>query len=96
MIGVTSTTELSTTAIDGDNFDVFSSLRDGADGEKFVSGIGEVVADGAGQLDLVAVAGGGQSLTLLYLITTQKKTARRLILSFVEILVARRVLVVST
>ena len=62
MIGVTSTTELSTTAIDGDNFDVFSSLRDGADGEKFVSGIGEVVADGAGQLDLVAVAGGEAEL----------------------------------
>lgn len=62
MIGVTSTTELSTTAIDGDNFDVFSSLRDGADGEKFASGIGEVVADGAGQLDLVAVAGGEAEL----------------------------------
>lgn len=62
MIGVTTTIELSPTAIDGDNFDVFSSLRDGADGEKFVSGIGEVVADGAGQLDLVAVAGGEAEL----------------------------------
>lgn len=56
------TIELSTTGIDGDNFDVFSSLRDGADGEKFASGIGEVVADGAGQLDLVAVAGGEAEL----------------------------------
>ena len=37
-----------------------------------------------------------QSLTLLYLITTQKKTVRRLILSLVEILAARPVLVVST
>lgn len=56
MIGATTTAELSPTGIDGDGFDVFSSLRDGADGEKFASGIGEVVADGAGQLDLVAVA----------------------------------------
>lgn len=62
MIGATTTIELSPTGIDGDNFDVFSSLRDGADGEKFVSGIGEVVADGAGQLDLVAVAGGEAEL----------------------------------
>ena len=62
MIGVTSTTELSTTAIDGDNFDVFSSLRDGADGEDFSSGIGEAVANDASQLDLVAVAGGEAEL----------------------------------
>jgi hypothetical protein len=62
MIGEATTVGLSPTGIDGDNFDVFSSLRDGADGEKFVSGIGEVVADGAGQLDLVAVAGGEAEL----------------------------------
>ncbi len=62
MIGATTTAELSPTGIDGDGFDVFSSLRDGADGEKFASGIGEVVADGAGQLDLVAVAGGKAEL----------------------------------
>ena len=62
MIGVTSTTELSTTAIDGDNFDVFSSLRDGADGEDFSSGISEAVANDASQLDLVAVAGGEAEL----------------------------------
>lgn len=62
MIGATTTVELSPTEIDGDGFDVFSSLRDGADGEKFASGIGEVVADGAGQLDLVAVAGGEAEL----------------------------------
>lgn len=62
MIGEATTIELSTTGIDGDNFDVFSSLRDGADGEKFASGIGEVVADGAGQFDLVAVAGGEAEL----------------------------------
>lgn len=59
---MTSTTELSTTAIDGDNFDVFSSLRDGADGEDFSSGIGEAVANDASQLDLVAVAGGEAEL----------------------------------
>lgn len=62
MIGVTSTTELSTTAIDGDNFDVFSSLRDGADGEDFSSGISEAMANDASQLDLVAVAGGEAEL----------------------------------
>lgn len=62
MIGEVTTVGLSPTGIDGDNFDVFSSLRDGADGEKFASGIGEVVADGAGQLDLVAVAGGEAEL----------------------------------
>lgn len=62
MIGATTTVELSPTGIDGDGFDVFSSLRDGADGEKFASGIGEVVADGAGQFDLVAVAGGEAEL----------------------------------
>lgn len=62
MIGVTTTVELSPTGIDGDNFDVFSSLRDGADGEEFSSGVGEVVANSAGQFDLVAVAGGEAEL----------------------------------
>lgn len=62
MIGEVTTVGLSPTGIDGDNFDVFSSLRDGADGEEFSSGVGEVVADGAGQFDLVAVAGGEAEL----------------------------------
>ena len=65
MIGATTTAELSTTGIDGDGFDVFSSLR----GEDFSSGIGdigeEVNADtdeAASGLDLVAVAGGKEKL----------------------------------
>ena len=62
MIGEATTIELSTTGIDGDNFDVFSSLRDGADGEDFSSGISEAVANDASQLDLVAVAGGEAEL----------------------------------
>ena len=40
MIGEVTTVGLSPTGIDGENFDVFSALRDGADGEKFASGIG--------------------------------------------------------
>mgnify|MGYP000987067861 CR=1 FL=1 len=62
MIGVTTTAELSPTGIDGDNFDVFSSLRDGAGGEDFSSGISEEVADSVEQFDLVAVASGGGKL----------------------------------
>jgi hypothetical protein len=62
MIGEVTTVGLSPTGIDGDNFDVFSSLRDGAEGEEFSSGVDEVVADGAGQFDLVAVAGGEAEL----------------------------------
>ena len=62
MIGEATTVGLSPTGIDGDNFDVFSSLRDGADGEEFSSGVGEVVANSAGQFDLVAVAGGEAEL----------------------------------
>ena len=62
MIGEATTIELSTTGIDGDNFYVISSLRDGADGEEFSSGVGEVVANSAGQFDLVAVAGGEAEL----------------------------------
>jgi len=46
----------------GGDSDVFSSLRDGAGGEDFSSGIGETVADSVEQLDLVAVAGGEKKL----------------------------------
>ena len=62
MIGEVTTVELSPTGIDGDNFDVFSSLRDGAGGEDFSSGISEEVADSVEQFDLVAVASGGEEL----------------------------------
>lgn len=62
MIGEVTTVGLSPTGIDGDNFDVFSSLRDGAGGEDFSSGISEAVANDASQLDLVAVAGGEAEL----------------------------------
>ena len=62
MIGATTAVELSPTGIDGDGFDVFSSLRDGAGGEYFSSGISEAVANDASQLDLVAVAGGEAEL----------------------------------
>lgn len=62
MIGATTAVELSPTGIDGDGFDVFSSLRDGAGGEDFSSGISEAVANDASQLDLVAVAGGEAEL----------------------------------
>ena len=62
MIGAMSTIEVSPTGIDGDTFDVFSSLRDGAVGEDFSSGIGETVADSVEQFDLVAVAGGEEEL----------------------------------
>ena len=62
MIGVTTTVELSPTGIDGDGFDVFSSLRDGAGGEDFSSGIDEAATDGADQFDLVAVASGEAEL----------------------------------
>ena len=47
---------------DSDKFDVFSSLRDGAGGEDFSSGIGETVADSVEQFDLVAVSGGEEEL----------------------------------
>ena len=62
MIGATTTVELSPTGIDGDGFDVFSSLRDGSEGEDFSSGIDEAVTDGVSQFDLVAVAGGEAEL----------------------------------
>ncbi len=62
MIEVATTGELSPTGIDGDGFDVFSSLRDGADGEGFSFGVSEAVANDASQLDLVAVASGEAEL----------------------------------
>lgn len=62
MIGATTTVELSPTGINGDGFDVFSSLRDGASSEDFSSGISEVVADSVEQFDLVAVSGGEAEL----------------------------------
>lgn len=62
MIGEATTVELSPTGIGGDNFDVFSSLRDGVGGEDLSSGIGEAVADSVEQFDLVAVASGEEEL----------------------------------
>lgn len=69
MIGATTTVELSPTGIDGDNFDVFSSLRDGAGVEDFSSGIDDIgeeatagVDEAAGKFDLVAVASGEKKL----------------------------------
>ena len=62
MIGATTTVELSPTGIDGDGFDVFSSLRDSSEGEDFSSGIDEAVTDGVSQFDLVAVASGKAEL----------------------------------
>lgn len=57
----------STAVVDnnGGNFDVFSSLRDGADGEKFASGVGGEVnadTDETANLDLVAVTSGEKKL----------------------------------
>jgi len=62
MIGEATTGELSPTGIDGDDFDVFSSLRDGNISEDFSSSVGEEVTDGVGQFDLVAVASGEAEL----------------------------------
>lgn len=66
MIGEATTGELSPTGADGDNFDVFSSLRDGTVGEGFSSGIGEGRSadadEAASGLDLVAVASGEERL----------------------------------
>lgn len=65
MIGATTTGELSPTDVadnNGGGFDVFSSLRDGAGSEEFLSGVSEVVANDASQLDLVAVASGEAEL----------------------------------
>ena len=62
MIGVTTTVELLSTVIDGDDFDVFLSLRDGNISEDFSSSVGEEVTDGVGRFDLVAVASGEAEL----------------------------------
>ena len=62
MIGVTTTVELSSTVIDGDDFDVFLSLRDGNISEDFSSSVGEEVTDGVGRFELVAVASGEAEL----------------------------------
>ena len=62
MIGVTTTVELSSTVIDGDDFDVCLSLRDGNISEDFSSSVGEEVTDGVGRFDLVAVASGEAEL----------------------------------
>ncbi len=62
MFGVTTTVELSSTVIDGDDFDVFLSLRDGNISEDFSSSVGEEVTDGVGRFDLVAVASGEAEL----------------------------------
>ena len=62
MIGVTTIVELSSTVIDGDDFDVFLSLRDGNISEDFSSSVGEEVTDGVGRFDLVAVASGEAEL----------------------------------
>ena len=69
MIGETTTRESSPAGIDGDGFDVFSSLRDGSEGEEFSSGAGDIgeeatagVDEAAGKLNLVAVASGKEKL----------------------------------
>ena len=59
---MTTTVELSSTVIDGDDFDVFLSLRDGNISEDFSSSVGEEVTDGVGRFDLVAVASGEAEL----------------------------------
>ena len=69
MIGEATTLESSPAGIDGDGFDVFSSLRDGASSEDFSSGIDDIgeeatagVDEAAGKFDLVAVASGEEEL----------------------------------
>ncbi len=66
MIEATTTVELSPTGIDGDGFDVFSSLRSGAESDNFSSGAGEAggadTDEAASSLDLVAVASGEAEL----------------------------------
>lgn len=69
MIGEATTGELSPTGSNGDKFDVFLSLSDGAGGEEFSSGIDDIgeeatagVDEAAGKLDLVAVASGEKKL----------------------------------
>jgi len=68
MIGEAITVELSPTDVadnNGGGFDVFSSLRDGAGSEEFLSGVSEAVANDASQLDLVAVASGEAELDVV-------------------------------
>ena len=73
MIGEATTVGLSPTGIDGDNFDVFSSLRDGADGEEFSSGVGDIGkevdadTDETANLDLVRWLVAKKSLTLSWM-----------------------------
>lgn len=67
MIGEATTGELSPTGADGDNFDVFSSLRGDAGGEDFFSSSAEEAGgadtdEAVSGLDLVAVAGGKEKL----------------------------------
>ena len=66
MIGATTTVESSPAGIDGDNFDVFSSLRSGVESDNFSSGAGEAggadTDEAASSLDLVAVASGEAEL----------------------------------
>lgn len=66
MIGATTTVESSPAGIDGDGFDVFSSLRSGAESDNFSSGAGEAggadTDEAASSLDLVAVASGEAEL----------------------------------
>ena len=59
---MTTTVELSSTVIDGNDFGVFLSLRDGNISEDFSSSVGEEVTDGVGRFDLVAVASGEAEL----------------------------------
>lgn len=66
MIGEATTVESSPAGIDGDGFDVFSSLRSGAESDNFSSGAGEAggadTDEAASSLDLVAVASGEAEL----------------------------------
>ena len=67
MIGMATTGELSPAGIDGDGFDVFSSLRGGVESDNFSSGAGEAggadTDEAVSGLDLVAVAGGKEKLS---------------------------------
>ena len=72
MIGEATTRESSPAGIDGDGFDVLSSLRDSTVGEDFSSGVGDIgeevnagTDEAAGKIDLVAVAGGKEKLDTL-------------------------------
>lgn len=66
MIGEATTLESSPAGIDGDDFDVFASLRGGVESDNFSSGAGEAggadTDEAVSGLDLVAVAGGKEKL----------------------------------